>query len=329
MNRQLVSAARGAALLLAAAACNNAGSDLGLGALPTNAITTTTFLDRDGSGTFVAGIDTLYPGAQVSLRPAGGGQAIQTVTTLVGGVARFDNVPLGQYTITVAPASLGDSLVVAEIDAVPVTVEVADTNTNAVIRLAFPEISIRQARLLAPGQRAFIRGVVLSGVQSFRDTTSHVSDSSGQIRLTRVTLRGNLTGNNPGDSVSVLGIAGSRAGQPTIDLAVISRFGVRPSPVPLPLSTGSAATASGGALDAGLVIITGALISDTATAAPDYRVIGSDGTGPITVLLDGSINFNRANFRPGRTMNVRGVLVPDGTGGWVLKPRDVNDATVF
>ena len=206
--------------------------------------------------------------------------------------------------------------------------EVADTNTVVAIRLSFPEVSIRQARLLPVGKRAFIRGVILAGVQSFRDTTSHIVDSSGQIRLTRVSLRTGI-GNTPGDSVSVLGVASTRAGQPTIDLAVISRFGQRPAPIPLPVATGTAATAAGGTLDAGLVIITGAIISDTATAAPDYRVVGSDGTGPITVLLDGLINFNRANFRPGRSMNVQGVLVPDGTGAWVLKPRQIADAQVF
>jgi hypothetical protein len=265
----------------------------------------------------------------VSLRPFGGGKAIQTVTSTVSGVARFNNVALGEYSITVDAASIGDSISVAAIDSAHVKVALADTNTNVLIRLGFPEVSIRQARLLPAGKRVFIRGVVLAGVQSFRDTTSHIIDSSGQIRLTRVSLRGGLTGNNPGDSVSVLGVSSSRAGQPTLDNALISRFGARPAPIPLPLSTGVAATASGGLLDAGLVVITGALISDTATIAPDFRVIGSDGSGPITVILDGNINFLRSNFRPGRTMNIRGVLVPDGAGGWVLKPRDPNDTQVF
>ena len=328
MKRNLVKTIACAALALAGAACNNAGSDLGLVPLPTNAVTAQAFLDRDGSGTFTAA-DTLFQGARVSLRPLGGGKALQTVTTNVSGIARFNGVPLGQYTVTVDQASIGDSISVSGIATSPVTVEAADTNQGVGIRLGFPELSIRQARLLPAGRRVFIRGVVLSGVQSFRDTTSHVTDSSGQIRLTRVSLRGGLIGNNPGDSVSVLGVSSSRAGQPTLDNAVISRFAQRPAPIPLPLSTASAANANGGTLDAGLVIVTGAIISDTATVAPDFRVVASDGTGPVTVVLDGNINFNRANFRPGRIMNVRGVLVPDGQGGWVLKPRDTNDATVF
>ena len=317
-----------AAAAVLTAACNNAGSDLGQSPLKLNAISAQAFLDRDGSHTFTPA-DTLFPGARVSLRPLGGGKAIQTVTTNINGIARFNGVPLGEYTITVDQASIGDSIAVAAVDSSHVKVQLADTITHVVVRLGFPEVSIRQARLLPLGKRVFIRGVVLAGVQSFRDTTSHVADSSGQIRLTRVSLRGGLIGNNPGDSVSVLGVSSSRAGQPTLDNAVISRFGARPAPIPLSISTLTAANASGGTLDAALVIITGAIISDTATVAPDFRVTASDGSGPIVVVLDGNINFNRANFKLAHSMNVRGVLVPDGLGGWTLKPRDPLDAVVF
>ena len=192
-------------------------------------------------------------------------------------------------------------------------------------RLSYPEFSIREARALPPGQRVFIRGIILAGVQSFRDTTSHVADSSGQIRLTRVSLRGGLLGNNPGDSVSVLGITSTRAGQPTLDLSLISRFGQRPPPIPLAVSTLNASTASGGILDAGLVQITGAIISDTLTIAPDFRITVSDGSGNLNIIIDGNLQIPRSVFRPGRSMNVRGVLVPDGLGAWTLKPRDPGD----
>ncbi|HEU5219007.1 MAG TPA: hypothetical protein VFU23_10120, partial [Gemmatimonadales bacterium] len=294
-------------LAVVAAGCGNAGSDLGLNPPATNAITAQVYLDRDGSHTPTPA-DTLFPGARVSLRPLGGGTAIQTVTSLVGGVARFNGVPLGEYTITVDQASIGDSISVAAIDSSHVKVALADTNTIVLVRLGFPEVSIRQARLLPIGRRVFIRGVILAGVQSFRDTTSYIADTSGQIRLTRVSLRSG-TGNNPGDSVSVLGVSSSRAGQPTLDNALISKFGQRTPPVPLAISTATAANASGGLLDAGLVIITGAIISDTSTIAPDFRVVGSDNSGPVTVILDATTNFNRANFRLGHAMNVRGVLV--------------------
>jgi hypothetical protein len=116
-----------------------------------------------------------------------------------------------------------------------------------------------------------------------------------------------------------------RAGQPTLDNAIISRFATRPPPTPLPVSTAAAATANGGLLDAGLVLVTGATISDSGTVAPHFQVTASDGSGNLKILLDANLNFVRSNFRPLRSMNVRGVLVPDGAGAWILKPRDGSD----
>ena len=85
--------------------------------------------------------------------------------------------------------------------------------------------------------------------------------------------------------------------------------------------------ASGGVLDAALVQVIGAIISDTATVAPDFRVTASDGSGPVQLILDANLPFSRTAFRPGRSMNVKGVLVPDGQGGWNLKPRDIGDVS--
>jgi hypothetical protein len=167
--------------------------------------------------------------------------------------------------------------------------------------------------------------VILAGVQSFRDTTSHLADTSGQLRMTRVMLRAGLTGNAPGDSVSALGTSSMRAGQPTLDLALISRFGSRPPPIPFAVTTMAASTASGGTLDAALVQVIGALVSDSITVAPDFQVTASDGTGPIVIILDANQPFARNQFRPGRSLNVTGVLVPNGAGAWILKPRATSD----
>jgi len=265
----------------------------------------------------------------VSLRPPGGGKAVQTVLTDVGGVARFGSVLVGEYSLSVDPASLGDSVSVAEIIPAPLEVVVSANPIEATIRLKYPEFSIRQAREQPPGKRIMIRGLVLAGVQSFRDTTSHVRDTSGQVRLTRVSLSGGLTGNDPGDSVAVLGTVSSRAGQPTLDQVRLYFISSRPAPVALALSTAAAAAASGGTLDAGLVRITGAVIAEAAVSGPDFRVVANDGSGPLTVIVDGNIQLNPVVFVVGRTLNVTGVLVPDGTGQWRLKPRTAGDIAVF
>lgn len=311
------------------AACSNAGSDFGLSVNTTNAVTVVVYLDRDGSRTPTTTIDTVFNGARVALVITGSSDTLKTVISNAQGTARFNGVPLGRYRVVIVPTSIGDTIEVQKIEPESLTVAATDTNTVVLARLGYPEVSIRQARSLPAGRRVFVRGIVLSGVQSFRDTTSHVADSSGQIRLTRVSLRGGLTGNNPGDSVSVLGLTSSRAGQPTLDNALLAKFGQRPAPIALAVGTGTAANANNGLLDAALVQITGALISDTATVAPDFKVVASDGSGTLTIILDGNINFNRTAFRPGRALNVKGVLVPDGLGGWSLKPRDGGDVLLL
>ncbi len=307
-----------------AAACGNAGSELGVDITGTGNLSVIVYLDRDGSrGPNIPGLDVLFNGARVGLLPLSGDDTVEVVPT-VAGVARFENVPLGLYRIGVTQASVGDSVEIQDVEPDTVRIQAGVPELEALVRVGFPEVSIREARGLPAGRRVFIRGFILAGVQSFRDTTSHVADSSGQIRLTRVSIQGGF-GNTPGDSVSVLGFTSSRAGQPTLDNAVVAKFGARPQPIALPVATITAATANNGVLDAGLVLVTGAIISDTSTVAPDFRVVASDGSGNLTIILDGNISFARANFRPGRSMNVRGVLVPDGAGAWRLKPREVSD----
>lgn len=318
---------------LAAAACVNEGSDLGFGPDDTRVVGVVVYLDRDGSRTLTA-LDTLFRNARVALLPKGSADTFKTALTDLLGTAIFSGVPLGQYRVAVVPATIGDSLEIQEYAQSAANfspdVQVTFSIDTAVVvtRLGFPEVSIRQARNLPQGRRVFIRGVVLSGVQSFRDTTSHLADSSGALRLTEVTLRGGLTGNNPGDSVSVLGLTSARAGQPTLGQATIARFATRPAPIPLPIATGTAATANNGVLDAQLVQITGAVITDSSTIAPDFRVVVSDGTGSLTIILDANIAFNRILFCPGRSLNANGVLVPDGVGGWLFKPRGTGDVNI-
>ena len=314
--------------LALALACSNAGSDLSFAPTAKRTILARVFLDRDGSGA-LSSSDTVFPGARVFLRPSAGGQPIQTVTSNALGLSFFEQVPVGEYSLTLDSASIGDSLEVALVDPTSFPLRAGDTTVAVTVRLTYHQLSLAEARSAAAGRRVLVRGLILAGVQSFRDTTSHLQDFSGRIRLTRVSLRGGLTGNSPGDSVVVIGTVSSRAGQPTLDQAIIVLVGTRPAPIPFSINTAQAASAQGGTLDAALVQITGAIISDTSSVGPDLRVVGSDGSGPVTVILDPFGGFNRAAFAPGRPMTVRGVLVPTGAGQWQLKPRNGGDATVF
>lgn len=315
-------------ILALLAACENGGVGRGFGAEGTSNVQALVYLDRDGSRTATTP-DTAFVGARVALLQAGSRDTIRTVLTGSTGIARFNAVPFGEYRLAVVPSSLGDSIETALIDPDNFKLTTLIDTARSLIRLTYPEVSLRQARGLPSGKRVFVRGVVLAGVQTFRDTTSHLSDSSSAIRLTRVILRGGLTANSPGDSVAVLGVTASRAGQPILDQAIISKFGARPAPNPLIIATNIAATASNGSLDAALVQVVGATISDTATVTPDYKVTVSDGTGSLAILLDVSQPHVRSNYRPGRQVNAVGVLTPDGNGGWLLRPRGTFDIVVF
>jgi hypothetical protein len=314
----------------------NEGSDLGFDTSPERVVAVGVYLDRDGSRTPSApeGLGN----ARVALLPKGSSDTFRTAVTAAAGaslgVAIFNNVPLGQYRVAVDPRVLGDSIqlqaieISVGVEAPHFSVTFPEDTTGLLVRLGYPEVTIRQARNLPVGRRVFIRGVVLAGVQSFRDTTSHIADSSGALRLTRVSLQGGLTGNNPGDSVSVLGFTSSRAGQPTLDNGSVARFATTTAPIPLPVGSGTAANAANGVLDAQLVRITGAIISDTMTVAPDFQFTVSDGSGSLVVVLDANINFPRTAFAPGRSMNAVGVLVPNGVGGWIFKPRGLGDVVL-
>lgn len=323
-NRTLAGCLATAAVVLAA--CDPAGSDLGFGAEPTGEVAVVVYLDRDGSGTVTAP-DTLFQGARVSLRPQGGGAPMETVASDVQGVAFFETVTLGDYLVTVDAASIGDSLLVASIDVDSIRVAAIAPQVSASVRLAYPELSIRQARLLPTGRRVFVRGLVLAGVQLFSDQSSHMADTSLAVRLTGVALQGGLTGNAAGDSVVVLGTVAQVNGQPVLSSARVTRVATRPAPVPKPVTSSAAANAQNGALDADLVLVSSVVVSDSMTVAPHFRIVASDGSGAVTIELDVNLGIATGGFRVGRILNVRGVLVPTGQGSWILKPRGAGDVT--
>lgn len=315
--------------LAATAGCSNAGENSAFGITKTGKVDVLVYLDRDGSRTPTQP-DTVFRGARVGLLTGTVDDTAAIRTTDAQGIASFLPVPLGTYQVTVDPKSIGDTIRVQQIDSATARVTATDTARASLVRLGYREVSTATLRTLPPGLRVLVRGVVLAGVQSFRDTTSHLSDSTGSLRLTRALNAIGGAGNNPGDSIAAIGTTATRDGQPVLDLARIVTFqrgGV--APVPLAVSTLTAAGAQGGRLDAGLVQVTGATIIDTATVAPDFRVNISDGTGIVELRLDGTQSYNRTAFRPGRTLDARGVLVPDGAGRWRLKPRSVNDVVLF
>ncbi len=185
--------------------------------------------------------------------------------------------------------------------------------------IPLPVISIRAARLLAAGQTAVVVGVALNGSGTFSDTTVFLADTSGAIRLTR--LRANLTA---GDSVRIRATTSTRSGEPTLDGGTSTALGQGFYPPAPKLTSAVAATAAAGARDAQLVVVDSVTISDTATVLGDFRLHVTDGSGALEVLLDHTAGFTvPGTYVPGNVFNIVGILVPTGTGSWILKPRIV------
>ncbi len=193
------------------------------------------------------------------------------------------------------------------------------------VTLDVPVLSIGRVRGMAAGARVFIDGVALNSWTAFGDSTISVSDSSGTIMATRVAQITSFAG----DSVRLVGTTAMRDGQPIMDnvTAFVLSFGNTPPPEQV--TTGIAATADGGRLDAAFAQVLTAPITDTATVDTNFVVTVDDGSGPLKIVLVGGAaappRFNVTGMIPGASITARGILVPDGFGGWVLKPRQISD----
>ena len=311
--------------LIAVAACTNAGETLTLPPLAVGAIGVGVFFDRDGSLTPTL-LDTTVTGVRIALLAPTGQDTLRIATTNANGVATFDSVPIGSYRIVVDRRALADSVgvVAGDTGVVRLIASTDSIQSSRVIRLGYLEVSLAAARLLPAGRRVLVRGKVVAPLQDFRDSTAFLVDTSGALRVTDARPRFGGAGNNIGDSVLVLGTTAEQAGQAVLSGGLFLTYGPGLAPLPQLVTVPDAINAKGGTLDAALVQLTGIVIRDTVSSGPDFVVKVADPVTPavtVTVLIDQVLNAPRSIFPPGRTGTFRGVLVPQGDGTWVLKPR--------
>jgi hypothetical protein len=150
-----------------------------------------------------------------------------------------------------------------------------------------------------------------------------VADAVGSLRVINVSSTVFA-----GDSLRLIGSVAVAVGQPVLSVSGVTVLGPGHLPAAVDRSTGSAASAAGGQLDAALVRVSGATISDTASIGTAYfRLTVNDGSGALHVLLD--VNAGERNYTadvPGELLDVTGLLVPETAGGtWILKPRKPAD----
>ena len=302
-------------------ACSNAGEDRVLGLDATSAVTGFVYFDLNGNRELEFDIDNPMRDIGLRLTVQGGAEDFGTATSDFEGFFAISRVPVGTYVLQVEGATVPDSMLVVRIDTSEVTLTAADS-AEVSVAISFPIVSVAQARGSTPGDKLFIEGTALNNVGASSDASLHVSAASGTIRATRALGPVVL-----GDSVRVRGTIAMQNGQPVLNDAVAYVLGLGTPPRAQALTTARAASADGGMLDAVLIRVTAVPIADTATVAEtgDFRATVDDGSGPVSIIMDRSIFFDVAPYAPDTVITATGLLVPTGTGSWIVRPRSVGD----
>jgi hypothetical protein len=316
-------------LALGLAGCEGSGPDQLVSVTDRGVVRGFAFFDANGNGT-VDFSDPPQPGVRVFVLPRGSRDTVARGVSGLDGSYRLPGVPVGDYVAIVDSTSVGDSVRVVRLDSGTFSLPPQDSVT-VIVGVSFPAVSIAELRGLPAGTKVFVSGKAITAPTSFGDSTVHLTDATGAIRATRVPAGILLIG----DSVRMTGVRGARDGQPTLDNVTVFPLPLpQGSLVPEQVTTAAADTADGGRLDAALVRISDALITDTATVdAPglpedgDYIVTVDDTSGPLTVVFDADATLLIADYVPGARVFVTGVLVPTGAGSWRLKPRINPDVT--
>ena len=281
-----------------------------------------TYIDRNGNGVLETVIDVPLQGVAVKVAPFGTNAGEARAVSNVLGSFVVQSLNVGEYSVTVDNATVPDSLRVTRIDSTKVRVSAADTPT-VVISLSYPTFTVRAARQQQTGKRVFIEGVTLNSWTTFGDSTLHVQDTSGVLRITRVAA----VPVNSGTRVRVLGTTDLRDGQRTLTDANVFSLASAQLPAPTGVTTLVASKADGGKLDAALVSISNAqILAAVVTTAGDVLLTVTDGSGVLEVLIDRNTGISPTPYAPGANLTATGILVPgDKAGEWQLKPRAVSD----
>lgn len=312
------------ACALALATCTDATDVELLQITASGAVVGQAYLDLNGTGEPDGGDEPLTE-VTVVLSAAAGGATVDEAETDEEGIFLFEDVPVGSYRVSVDAGLLGDSLEVVEaVDPVEV---VLDEAAEALLGLSFPELTIEEVRAAEPGRRVFTTGIALNPRQSFSDGRVFLEGEAEYLQATDVDREPAVT---VGDSVRFLGRTALRDGRPALDDVtpiILIRQAQVPSPVEV--STAEAGTAGDGALDAALVRIRDAAISDTATVGGDFHFRADDGSGPVEVVLRSFLGFGSPPDRELRVARAAGMLAPydDGSGNvrWRLLVRAVSE----
>ena len=308
--------------------CTNSGENRITVISSTGTVTGVVYLDSNGSRVVDAGDDSLA-NAGVRLVHKGGQGAGLEQNSAANGSFTFSAVPVGDYSLQLDTAGFADTLQLVRVDSLTFTVQPGATSRINILA-GRPLVTVAQARALPVGRKVFVVGVALASTTTFADTTTDIADVSGGLRVARA-----RTAFAAGDSLRLLGTVARRDSQPVLNDPTVFALGKGFFPAAATLTTAAAATASGGTRDAQMVIVHGALISDTLRTATSFVLTVSDSSGQLQVQLDqtADVAFQTASlpgsYVPGNRFDLLGVLTPTGTGTWRLKPRSAADLNLI
>ncbi|HSJ08917.1 MAG TPA: choice-of-anchor B family protein, partial [Longimicrobiales bacterium] len=312
-----------AVILVAMLGCNDGGPVTPVED-PTAVVIGTAYLDRNDDGTYGGG-DVEISGAHASLLMHASGDTLARTQSGANGTFVFTGLAAGTYRVVVNLGSMGDSLAVLSAGETPIVLAEGDTAVTEVrVGYSATAASVVGVRAMPIGQRVSVSGVALTDASVFGDSTLHLMDASGSIRVTDV-----REPVSAGDSVRLIARVAVRSGQPVLTAVTTSIVRSDVSiPAPDSVPTSRAAAAAGGVLDAAQVAVSGTI----AAVAPDGSGVSQltldDGSGALIVELHPSAGFTSASHEVGQRVRARGVLVPAAGGSWHLRPREPSEVTV-
>lgn len=287
------------------------------------------YIDLNGTGALDVG-DNPLAGLRIEVLQAGTETTVASAQTDTLGAFSIDSIPTGRYGMSVDVGILGDSLELLPISQTAFSLGKADTLTVAV-GVGYPFATLEEVRSMPPGRKVSTTGFALNSREPFGDGAVHLRSQGTALRATNVERANVLSG----DSVRFLGWTATQNGLPILDNVqafVLTSQATRP--LGIDVGSGEARQASGGSLDAELVTVREAEISDTATVSGDFLVTADDGSGPILVKLRSFLGMDLTQIVPGNTfIDVTGLLVSDplvgdAPGTWHIQPRNGGDLRI-
>ena len=278
--------------------------------------------------------DDAVEGLEIELFVAGTRSPSGSATTDADGVFVVDHVPVGRIRLEVDSTLLGDSLSVFDFDDDELTLRAGDT-IIVILGVTFPSFTLAEARSLPTGRKGFVEGIVLNFRNPYGDGALHLQAGDSYLRVVGTPQTVTLF---PGDSVRILGRTAQEVGQPILEAAEPFLLAQQVDiPLPLEVTTATAATADGGLIDAALVKIRDASIVDTATVTGplgrDLHMTVDDGSGELDLILGEFGGFDLSQVQPDSFLvrEATGLLVAAQEAEglvWRLHPRSSTDLAV-